>query len=227
MATLATRLPTTVQLGAQTRTENRLLRAGMVAGPFYVTVALAQSLTRPGFDLRRHDISLLAIGSLGWIQIANFVISGLLTITAAVGMRRALVAGPGRNWGPRLVAVYGAGIALAGLFVADPMGGFPPDATNSSMMSWHGGLHLLCAAVAFVALIAACFVLAGRFFREGQRAWGSYSLINGALFVLTFFGSVIFSASPATAGLGVLGLWIAVLLGWSWLAVISAKAVQA
>jgi hypothetical membrane protein len=43
---------------------------------------------RPGFDIKRHAISVLSLGDLGWIQIATFLITGLLTIASAVGMRR-------------------------------------------------------------------------------------------------------------------------------------------
>ena len=85
MATLATQLGGAV--GSRRAPAHRLLLAGVLAGPFYLTVALAQALTRPGFDLRRHDVSLLANGSLGWIQIGNFLVSGLLAIVAAVGLR--------------------------------------------------------------------------------------------------------------------------------------------
>lgn len=224
MATLAPQLGIASDSRRGTRPD-RLLMGGAVAGPFYVALALAQALTRPGFDLRQHDISLLANGSLGWIQIGNFLISGLLTIAAAVGLRAALFTGPARTWGPRLVGVYGACIALAGLFVADPMGGFPPGSASATTMTWHGGLHLLCGLVGFLALIAACFVFARRFFSEQRPVWGMYSAANGALYLLTFIGSVFLSQSAPE--LAVLGLWLAVLLGWSWLAAISVKGVQA
>ena len=48
-----------------------LLRWGVVAGPFYLTVALAQALLRDGFDLSRHSLSMLANGPGGWVQSAS------------------------------------------------------------------------------------------------------------------------------------------------------------
>ena len=45
-----------------------LLAAGVVAGPLYVTVSLAQALIRPGFDLTRHPWSALANGDPGGEQ---------------------------------------------------------------------------------------------------------------------------------------------------------------
>ena len=50
-----------------------LLTSGMIAGPLFIIVSLILAFTREGFDLVRHPASLLALGHLGWIQIANFV----------------------------------------------------------------------------------------------------------------------------------------------------------
>ncbi len=80
-----------------------LLGYGLLAGPCYVLVGLVQALTRDGFDITRHDLSLLADGSHGWIQIANFIVSGVMTLAAATGMARSfqvLGGGPGTVWGP-------------------------------------------------------------------------------------------------------------------------------
>src|SRR5690349_12789056 len=105
------------------RITRSLLGYGVLAGPVYVITALVQGLTRPGFDLLHDDVSLLSNGDLGWIQIANFVVTGAFVIAAAVGMARALHGVSA--WGPRLLAVFGAGLIGAGIFVADPMNGFP------------------------------------------------------------------------------------------------------
>jgi Protein of unknown function (DUF998) len=65
-----------------------LLAAGVVAGPIYVVVGLAEAFTREGFDLTRHSLSLLASGRLGWIHSALLVTTGVLTIAGALGLRR-------------------------------------------------------------------------------------------------------------------------------------------
>src|SRR5438477_10670515 len=75
---------------AITRLTRVLLICGLIAGPFYLVVGLIQALTRPGFDLLRHDLSLLANGNLGWIQISSFLLTGLLVLAFAVGMRQTL-----------------------------------------------------------------------------------------------------------------------------------------
>nr|WP_241825674.1 DUF998 domain-containing protein [Micromonospora sp. CB01531] len=80
-----------------------LLAGGIAVGPLFAVVAAAQVLTRDGFDLSRQPLSLLALGQHGWIQIANFVVSGLLALAGAAGLRRALRGGAGGTWGPALV----------------------------------------------------------------------------------------------------------------------------
>jgi hypothetical membrane protein len=159
-----------------------LLAAGAIAGPLFTVVGLAQAATRPGFDLTKDQLSLLENGDLGWIQIATFVITGLLFIAGATGMRRA----GGSRWAPRLIAVFGLGLIAAGIFTADPAFGFPvgtPDGPPATISS-HGGLHLLAASVGFLALIAACFVLARGFARSGRGAWAIGSVAAGALLLL-------------------------------------------
>src|SRR5215472_5024527 len=99
---------------------NRLLRCGFAAGPMYVTVGVAQMLTRDGFDIRRHALSVLSNGEFGWIQIGNFLVSGALVTAGAVGVRRLLRGQRAGTWGPLLLAMYGAGLVGAGIFRADP-----------------------------------------------------------------------------------------------------------
>ena len=67
-----------------------LLGCGVLAGPLYLVVGIAQALLRDGFDFSRHPLSVLANGPGGWVQTANFVITGFLVLTAAIGLRRAL-----------------------------------------------------------------------------------------------------------------------------------------
>src|SRR3954468_1418541 len=139
------------------RTTDIALRCGIVAGPLFVVVGLAQAFTREGFDLREHTLSLLSNGGLGWIQIANFIVSGLLFIVGAAGIRTALPTGRAHRWGPRLIGAFGVGMAAAGVFSPDPAFGFPPGTPDGKpdSVSWHGALHYTVASLAFIALIAA------------------------------------------------------------------------
>jgi len=197
-----------------------LLACGVIAGPLYLIAGLAQAFTRPGFDITRHDLSLLSNGDLGWIQVANLIITGLLVIASAVGMRRALHDGRGKTWGPLLVGVYGLGLIGAGIFKADPAMGFPVGTPADAMtISAHGLLHFITGGVGFLALIAACFVFARRFATLHQRGWAAYSVITGMVFFAGFFGIASGSGNSWT----VLGLWIGVVFAWTWISVMTRR----
>lgn len=151
----------------------RLLACGVLAGPLFVGATIAQAATREGFDPVVHPLSLLSLGDLGWIQIANFVVSGLLAVLGAVGLRRALVDGPAAKWGPRLFGLYGIALVWGGVFVADPAFGYPAGTPEGApaAQSWHSILHAFAAPAAGLALFAACFVFARRFARERRTLW--------------------------------------------------------
>ena len=209
-------MDTTTTCTPAARITKSLLGYGVIAGPIYVVVALAQALTRDGFELSRHAWSLLANGDLGWIQIANFIVVGLMTVAAAIGLRRASAPGRGSTWGPRLLAAYGVSLVGAGIFRADPAQGFPTGTPESAPVSWHGMVHFMIGGVGFLCLIVACFVLAGRFARDGQRGLALFSRITGVAFLAGFAGIASGSHGPTT-----LAFVAAVLLVWAWLTTVS------
>jgi hypothetical protein len=174
-----------VSTSASTATR-RLLACGMIAGPLFVAVGLIQALTIPGFDLTRHALSLLETGPFGGIQIANFLISGSLLLAYAAGLRQAWRRSPGGRWAPLLVGVCGLGFIGGGLFHPDPGLGFPPGTSPDipPTMSTSGLLHLVFGSTAFLALIAACFVLARAFAVARQRSWAVGLAGAGATFAL-------------------------------------------
>ena len=196
------------------RVARSLLGYGVLAGPFYVTVTLVQALfLRPGFDLGHDDVSLLSNGSLGWIQVANFLLTGLMVVAWAVGVRRAL--GPGTTWAPVLLAMYGIGMIGAGIFSADPMNGFPAGAPagRPETITVHGMLHIVFAGLGFLAFVGACFVMARRFARRRNPAWMWFSLTTGVVFLAAFAGVASGSSSEAV----VIGFWIGLLVAWAWI----------
>ncbi len=206
---------------AETRATERLLTAGIVAGPIYVVAGLAEALSRPGFDLRRHELSLLANGQLGWVHVARMLVTGSLAVAGAVGLRQALASGPGRAWGPALVGIYGLGVAVAGLLTADPMMGFPPGTPDGPALalSWRGIGHLVAGSVGFLCLIGACFVFARRFQSEGQGRWAVYSALTGVVFLAGFVGIASGSPSPAVN----MAFGLAVVIAWAWASAVCAR----
>jgi hypothetical membrane protein len=164
--------------GSNTRT---LLGALALSSPLWTVVSLAQAATREGFDLTRHPLSMLSVGSLGWLQITNFIVAGVLAILGAVGLKQAI---PSR-WAPRLVITYGIGYILSGVFVMQPGDGFPAGTPlgQSGPLAWHTVVHLFVGMIAFIALTAVLFVLGRYFARHGERgwAWGARAAAIGVI----------------------------------------------
>ncbi|CAN5237490.1 DUF998 domain-containing protein [soil metagenome] len=204
-------------------TTKALLACTLVAGPLYVVVGAIEAFVRPGFDPTRHDLSLLANGRWGWIHILLLVLTGLLTVAGAIGMRRALRGSRGETWGPLLIGLYGAGLIGAGVFVADSMNGFPPGTSaDANAVSWHGILHFVCGGIGFLGLISACFVFARRFAALGERGWTIFSMATGVLYFAAFFGIASGSQQGgAVLTFVVLAFTAAVVLGWAWISALS------
>jgi hypothetical protein len=115
------------------------------------------------------------------------------------------------------LACYGAGLVLSGVFAPDPMAGFPPGTPPSASVS--GVLHMAVGAVQFVALAVAAFAAAAWFAGRGDARTALWSRIAGAVVLVGFAGGAALSQVPAGVG----ALWVAVVAGWAWLAVASAR----
>jgi hypothetical protein len=201
----------TVEATSKTRT---LLGALALSSPLWVTVSLTQVATRDGFDLTRHPLSMLATGSLAWLQITNFVVAGLLALAGARGLARAFPS----KWVPRLVTTYGIGYIFAGIFTLDPGGGFPVDHPETpATLSWHAGLHLLAGSIAFVALTAVLIIFGRYFARRGRRGWAIGSFAGAAAVVV---GDI---ASMAQVAAGSLVMAVGILSAMLLLSAIAAK----
>lgn len=192
------------------------------AGPLFVLVFLIEGATRANYDPLRHPVSSLALGPSGWTQSANFVISSLLTLAFAFGLRRALRPGKGSVWGPLLVGIWAVGLLGAGIFVTDPVSGYPPGTPDIASYTWHGAIHDLFSLPAFVALTMACFVLARRFASQGERGWAVYSAVSGAVFVVAFvLASAGFGQAKNLVDLAGLFQRAAVSVGFGWLTLLA------
>lgn len=201
------------------RRTQTLLACGVASGPLFYIVAVAQMFTRSGFDIRHHAISLLSLGDLGWIQITNFIVTGVLAIMCAVGMRWVLHPGRGGTWGPLLIGIYGMGMIVGGIFHPDPGLGFPPGAPAGmpTAMSWHAVLHSIFFYTAFLSLIVACFVFVRRFMFQGRRGWGIYCAATGVVSPL-----LIVLGTSITSWAGVL-FAIAGVVAFGWVSVMAAR----
>lgn len=190
-----------------------LLGWGVVAGPAYLTVGLVLALTRDGFDLASHQLSLLMLGDDGWIQSLNLVLTGIMVLAAGWGIGRVTGGERAGRVGAALVALFGLGLVGSGIFPPDPMAGFPPGSTENQV-SASGLLHLVFGAIEFASVAGACFALAR--WARGRKLEGlrRLSIASGIVILTGFIGGAALSA----LAVGVLLLWIAVLVSFGWLA---------
>lgn len=191
-----------------------LLGWGIVAGPLHLAVGIAQAVLRPGFSFARHPLSVLANGDLGWIQAANFALSGLMVMAAAAGVSRAT--GRGGRATAWAVGTYGLAVLLAAVFRADPMDGFPPGTPPGppTSISTMGLLHFAVGAIAFTSFGVSALLAARMLRRRGEQGIARVSLGCGLVMLVGFFGGF---ALPSP----VAGIWISVVTGWAWLAALS------
>jgi hypothetical protein len=194
-------------------TTKLLLGCGAIAGPLYLVTGFAQAFTREGFDLTKHPFSFLSLGEGGWVQIANFVLSGLLFLAMAFGTRKALKGQRAGTWGPILLGIFALGMVGGGVFVADPAFGFPAGAPagQPETLSWHGVLHAVAFFTAFPALIASCFVFARRF-------TGTWSRICVGAGVVSIAPIAFMGTEYATAV-----LYVVAVVSWLWVSAVAVK----
>ncbi len=135
----------------------------------------------------RLQISYLSLGDQGWMQIANFCVSGMFAIFFAWGLHQALQSGRGFFLGPLLIAAYGLGLIVSGVFVTDAAFGYPPGTPSGAarVISLHGLLHVIPGVpLTFVSPILASLVLAWRFWGDRTtRRWAAYSIATPLLVV--------------------------------------------
>lgn len=195
-----------------------LLTCGVIAGPIYIIIGAIEILIRPGFDMRVNALSQMTLGDLGWIQVLNFIVAGILVLAGAYGIRKVLSPSRLGTWIAILIGLYGVGMLGASFFQADPGNGFPPGTPpGPGTISSHGIMHFAFSGIGFLAFIIACFLFARYFAKHKQSGWSIFSVITGVIFLVSFFGT-------ATGNLLFIpALWVAIFLAWVWLSAISYK----
>lgn len=198
MSTLSPTVPTihlprlTLKPGSRA---HRLLLAAGAAGP--LLFASAYSLVgaaRPGYNPLTDTISALSLGPSGWMQVANFVLFGLLTAVSALAWRAALAPGRGSTVIPVLKGLMGIGLVLAGLSVMDPAG--------AAAGSLHGTMHNVASYIALTGTWVSTFVFAARFAQEPRwRPWSIFAALSGLLVLAMLAGMGMALGHHGDAGL--------------------------
>ncbi len=210
---------------------------GVIAGPLFVGAFTAIGAKRQGYDWQAYPVSSLATGRRGWLQSANFILAGLLYSYAGRGLGRC----PRRRVGPRavpvLVAAVGVGLIGSGVFVTDPVGGFPPATSGednpddagfaTTALTREGKLHTLCAVPIFVGIPIAGLASAIVAVRNRDYRWACYSagssLVMAGSFVL--FGKA-FDEGSGLSGKGGIFQRLSVLSGLGWIAALCVRALS-
>src|SRR5919112_3856152 len=119
----------------------------------------------------------LALGSYGFAQVANFVVSGLLLAFFSLGLHLGTKEGHGPPLGPAFLFVAGTAMILMG-FETDPIRRIGP-------RSLHGLIHDAAFVIFVLAFLAALFSLWRRLEADPRwRGHARYTLATGILAVL-------------------------------------------
>jgi hypothetical membrane protein len=211
----------------------RFLLAGGVIGPvLFIIVFLIEGATRPGYSAWRNYVSQLSTGEGGWVQIANFIVCGLLSLGFALALWSSWSSSrPARGfaWGPTLLIIFGLDLIVAGIFVTDPALGYPPGSPLGSQgQTLHGDIHGVAGLLTFGVLAAACFVYAQRFRSDPDwKGWTAYSNVTGAIIALGFIAATVSSVLDErgvvpNAPTGLIQR-IAIIAGWGWIALLALR----
>jgi hypothetical protein len=208
-------------------TSKFLLVCGSIAGPLFTTAWFLLGLVREHYDPMQHPISALAIGGSGWMQSANFMVTGLLTLMLAFGLHTRFQGNAG--WGPLLIGAVAFGYLGDGFFVTDPLNGFPPGTPPVTVPpSLSGSLHLLFASVTFFGLLAACFELARYFSSQVDLTWAAYSKVTAVALLVTYlFASAGFLQVQALVPYAGLIQRISLTIGMLWLTLLPIRLLSA
>lgn len=208
---------------SNSRRTKLFLAAGAIGCALFIVTFLIEGAVRPGYDPLRYPISSLSIGEFGWIQVTNFIVTGLLLLAASVGMQQSLaLEAKEKSKVPMLLALVGIGLIGAGFFSTDPIYGYP--ATGPLLLaqfSWHGHLHDLFSILVFTCLPIACFVSSRRFRMRKELEWAGYSLFTGiAMTVLFILAAMGFKQFPGFANFAGVFQRSTIIVGWMWVALI-------
>jgi len=200
-----------------------LLYAGVVGPVLFIAAFLVEGFMRPGYSQWRNFVSQLATGEGGWVQVANFVVLGILLLLFSLGLRHALRGSRGSIGAPILLAIVALATLGAGIFTTDPALGYPPG--EPTVQTARGLIHAVAGLFVFTVLPAAAFVMAWHFAAAPRsRPWVVYSILVGVV-ILVFFvlgiaaSDMEQSGTWANAPTGIIQR-IAIIAGWTWTAAV-------
>ena len=140
-----------------------LLICGTMGPALFDATYLIEGATRPGYDPWRQAISTLMVGPGGWVQQANFIVLGVITLGVAIVWRKILINGACATWYPIVRGIEGVSLIMIGFALTDP-------------------LHTVWLFMIIGAMMAGLFIIARRFWGDPNwRGWVFYSVASGVL----------------------------------------------
>jgi hypothetical protein len=170
-----------------------LLSCGAIGSLVFTATFLIAGSLRPGYDPWREPISALSLGAGGWIQMANFVVFGVLGLASAAGIRATLTPGRGATWAPVLRVGAGLSMIVVGFCTQDPDGTYPAGLPAPASPSTHAMIHQIGSFVSLTATVAYCLVLASRLAHDPRwHGWATWLRVTAVLMMacLATFGTL-------------------------------------
>ncbi|MAG36921.1 MAG: hypothetical protein CL878_11860 [Dehalococcoidia bacterium] len=203
--------------------QRSLALCGVAAPILFIATFTVLGMFRDDYSPIKHFVS--ELGATGVqnaaAQNANFVVTGLLIMSFAVGLFRAIGSNKRAKIAAGLVVSTGAGLAGSGIFPGDRLP-VPPEPSVSAL------LHYTFAGLAFLAIVSAILVFSRSLPRsEPWLTFRRYSLITGVvasgLLVLTWL------SVPSASGIPSLQQWAGLfqrLFAVTWLLWVAVMAIR-
>lgn len=195
----------------------RVALAGILAPILFIVVTVVLWMVQHDFLVHNNADPTINVypsansrGAYGWLQIANFIVTGLLVIAFAAGLYRAIRGGLAVRLGIGLLLVAGVALVVLGPFTIDP----PISASGQAEgRTFHGTVHLLAYVVLALSTFAAYLILSWPLRgRPLWRSYGWYSLVTAIGMAASFIVSSVLGETHAGAIANY--LFFLMMLGW-------------
>jgi hypothetical protein len=151
---------------------------GMSAAVFFVAVFTIEGWLRPSYHPLSMFVSELSLGSRGWVQIVNFLVTGVLIFLFGRGIKKYFQTGAAAKAGPLLLQIIGLSLMASAFFPTDPSAMF-------NQHSFHGIIHGIFGAIVFLCMPIVCFIFFRRFRSDTEwKALAWWTLGVGIIMVV-------------------------------------------
>jgi hypothetical protein len=158
---------------------------GTLAPIIFVAIFTIDGLFRKDYSAISMHISALSLGSLGWIQIMNFLILGVFLFVFSLRILSENIQEHKSKTGSIILLISSICFFLSGPFIMDPMGTLRENATT------HGIIHGILGGIVFLLMPVTCFVFANSF--KNEKSWVYFSKWTLSLGIMISIALIIFT----------------------------------